>query len=117
MAAVPASLADTVTLKNGDHLTGTITGSDGKELTLKTDYAGEIKIQWTAVMDVTSAANPLYVVTLARKTVNGNDYMVGLRLGRPHGHRRRSARSARAAWPSCVPAPRSRLMRRVCIPG
>jgi putative salt-induced outer membrane protein YdiY len=70
MAAVPASLADTVALKNGDHLTGTITGSDGKELTLKTDYAGEIKIQWTAVMDVTSAA-ALYVVTADKKTVNG----------------------------------------------
>src|ERR1700679_188994 len=66
----PASRADTVALKNGDHLTGTITGSDGKELTLKTDYAGEIKIQWTAVMDVTSAA-ALYVVTADKKTVNG----------------------------------------------
>lgn len=75
-ALVPAALADTVTLKNGDHLTGSITGSDGKELTLKTDYAGEIKIQWTAVMDVTSA-NPLYVVTSGKKTVNGNLTMAG----------------------------------------
>jgi len=76
MATVPASLADTVVLKNGDHLTGTITGSDGKELTLKTDYAGEIKIQWTAVMDVTSA-QALYVVTSGKKTVNGNITMEG----------------------------------------
>src|SRR5437879_10425055 len=32
--------ADTVTLANGDRLTGMIVKSDGKQLTLKTDYAG-----------------------------------------------------------------------------
>jgi putative salt-induced outer membrane protein YdiY len=76
MAVVPPCLADTVALKNGDHLTGTITGSDGKELTLKTDYAGEIKIQWAAVTDVTSAG-PLYVVTADKKTVNGSISIAG----------------------------------------
>jgi putative salt-induced outer membrane protein len=66
-----SAFADTLTLKNDDRLTGTITGSDGKEITLKTDYAGEIKVQWSAIRQV-AAAKPLYVVTPDKKTVNGN---------------------------------------------
>jgi putative salt-induced outer membrane protein YdiY len=65
------SWADTVALKNGDRLTGTISGSDEKQITLKTDYAGEIKVQWTAIAELRSA-KPLYVVTPDKKTVNGN---------------------------------------------
>jgi putative salt-induced outer membrane protein YdiY len=67
----PQSAADTLSLKNGDRLTGTISDSDGKQITLKTEYAGEIKVQWTAVKDLTSA-KPLYVVTPEKKTVNGD---------------------------------------------
>ena len=62
--------ADQVVLSNGDRLTGTITKSDGKTLVIKTDLAGEITIQWTAVQSLTSAA-PLHVVTQAGKTVVG----------------------------------------------
>jgi hypothetical protein len=54
LAAVSASMADSVTLRNGDHLSGTIVNSDGKDLTLKTDYAGEIKINWSAMKEVSS---------------------------------------------------------------
>lgn len=42
VCAVSALFADQITLTNGDRLTGTIVKSDGKELTLKTDYAGEV---------------------------------------------------------------------------
>jgi putative salt-induced outer membrane protein YdiY len=66
-----ACSADTVVLKNGDHLTGMVTDSDGKQVTLKTDYAGEIKLQWSAISNLTSD-KPLYVVTPDKKTVNGN---------------------------------------------
>jgi putative salt-induced outer membrane protein YdiY len=69
LAAVSASMADSVTLSNGDHLSGTIVTSDGKNLSLKTDYAGEIKINWSAVKEV-SSDKPLFVVT-GDKTVNG----------------------------------------------
>jgi putative salt-induced outer membrane protein YdiY len=51
------SLADQVTLKNGDRLSGDIESSDGKALTLKTDYAGEITIQWDAVVGIESSQN------------------------------------------------------------
>jgi putative salt-induced outer membrane protein YdiY len=63
--------ADTLTLKNGDHLTGAITDSDGKQITLKTDYAGDIKVQMSAVKEMTSE-KPLYVLTPDKKTANGN---------------------------------------------
>jgi hypothetical protein len=69
LAAVSGSMADSVTLSNGDHLSGTIVTSDGKNLSLKTDYAGEIKINWSAVKEV-SSDKPLFVVT-GDKTVNG----------------------------------------------
>jgi putative salt-induced outer membrane protein YdiY len=42
-------LADEVKLKNGDRLTGTVTRLDDKELTLKTEYAGDLKIKREAV--------------------------------------------------------------------
>jgi putative salt-induced outer membrane protein YdiY len=71
LLAASEALADTLTLKNGDHFTGTITNSDGKQVTLKTDYAGEIKIQWSALRELTSE-KPLYVLTPDKKTVNGN---------------------------------------------
>ncbi|MGA7920058.1 MAG: DUF481 domain-containing protein [Candidatus Acidiferrales bacterium] len=65
-----AARADTVVLKNGDRLSGTIEVSDGKDVTLKTDYAGEIKIKWDAVTQVMTD-KPLYVVTPDKKTVSG----------------------------------------------
>jgi len=64
------AFGDTVVLKNGDRLTGTIESSDGKTITLKTDYAGEIKVQWSAVKDVTTD-KPLYVAKSDKTTVNG----------------------------------------------
>ena len=38
--------ADEVTLKNGDRLTGTIVRSDAKVLMIKSDFAGDVSIQW-----------------------------------------------------------------------
>jgi putative salt-induced outer membrane protein len=46
--------ADQITLKNGDRLTGTIEKSDGKELVIKTEFAGEVTVQWSAVQDIKS---------------------------------------------------------------
>ena len=50
-----AARADQVLLKNGDRLSGAIEKSDGKTLTLKTDYAGEVSVQWDAVTGIVSA--------------------------------------------------------------
>jgi putative salt-induced outer membrane protein len=54
--AVFASVAfgDQVTLKNGDRLSGNIVSSDEKALLLKTDYAGDVTIEWEAVVGIES---------------------------------------------------------------
>jgi putative salt-induced outer membrane protein len=70
VALAYGTFADTLVLKNGDHLTGTIESSDTKEITFKTDYAGEIKVQWSAVKE-TATDKPLYVVKTDKATVNG----------------------------------------------
>jgi hypothetical protein len=63
--------ADTLALKNGDHLTGTIETSDAKVITFKTDYAGEIKVPWSAIKETTTE-KPVYVVRTDKTTVNGS---------------------------------------------
>lgn len=71
--------ADTVTLENGDRLTGMIVKSDGKELVLKTDAADTVTLEWSAVRQITSTAL-LYVVTPQGTTVNGIVTMEGNNL-------------------------------------
>ena len=65
-----AALADQVTLKNGDRLTGQVVKSDTKELVLKTEFAGTVTIQWAAVETISSAA-PLYVHLTTGETLTG----------------------------------------------
>ena len=50
-----AAQADQLTLKNGDRLTGSIVKSDAKTLLLKTDFAGDITLQWEAVTSIVSS--------------------------------------------------------------
>lgn len=49
------SLADQITLKNGDHLTGKIATGDGKTLLLKTEFVGDVTIQWDAITAIESS--------------------------------------------------------------
>jgi putative salt-induced outer membrane protein len=81
MISVGTARADTVTLQNGDRLTGMVVKSDGKELTLKTDYSAApcessnsanrcITVQWSAVREIMSSA-PLFIVTPQGMTVGG----------------------------------------------
>lgn len=62
--------ADQVVIKNGDRITGTIEKSDGKTVVIKTDFAGEITVQWDQVKEITSDA-PLHVVGQGGKTAVG----------------------------------------------
>lgn len=54
------AVADQVVLTNGDRLTGQIVNFDGKTLTIKTAFAGDINLQWSAVQQITSD-QPLYL--------------------------------------------------------
>jgi putative salt-induced outer membrane protein len=69
LLAVPG-WADQVTLKNGDRLTGTISKSDGKELVIKTDYAGDVTVKFDAIQGISSTGD-LHVAMSGGKTAVG----------------------------------------------
>ena len=54
---VSVAAADQVTLKNGDHLTGTIVSGDAKTLLLKTEFVGDVTIKWDAITAIESSQN------------------------------------------------------------
>ena len=87
LCAIPA-LADQVTLKNGDRLTGTIIKSDGKDLVLKTDFAGDVTVKFDAIQGITSTGD-LHVVMSDGKTAvgpvstNGDNVVVATRAAGP----------------------------------
>lgn len=60
MVTSASSQADTVTLANGDRLTGTVLLLDGGTLVLKTSYAGELRIAWSQVVQL-STEEPVLV--------------------------------------------------------
>lgn len=64
-----SAVADQIVLKNGDRLSGSITKSDGKELVIKTDYAGDVTVKFDAIQSITSTGD--LNVSLAGKTVVG----------------------------------------------
>lgn len=66
----PLLLADQVTLKNGDRLSGSIISSDAKTLTLKSEYAGAVQITWDAITDITSTQS-LYLGSKGGQTIVG----------------------------------------------
>jgi hypothetical protein len=57
-----AVFADQITLKNGDHLSGTIVKSDGKTLVLHTEFAGDVTVQFPAITQI-STEKELHVTT------------------------------------------------------
>src|SRR5215472_14990922 len=63
-------LADQVSLKNGDRLTGTIVKSDGKTLILHTDYAGDVNLNWSAIQGMQSGQE-LHVQLQDGRTIVG----------------------------------------------
>src|SRR6266704_4221194 len=65
-----ASFADQIVLTNGDRLTGTITKSDDKTLVIKTEFAGDVTVQWPAVQEIHSM-QALHLVTRGEKTLVG----------------------------------------------
>ena len=65
-----ALLADQVTLKNGDRLTGTVVKSDGKTLVLHTEAAGDVTIQFGAIQEI-KTEQELHVTLKGGKTAVG----------------------------------------------
>lgn len=65
-----AALADQVTLKNGDRLTGIIVKSDGKDLVLHTEAGGDITLKFDAIQEI-KTDEPLHVTLKNKKTAVG----------------------------------------------
>jgi len=65
------AIADQVVLKNGDRITGTIVKSDGKSLTLKSEFAGTVSIPMDAIVQI-SSDQQLHVVTKEGQTITGS---------------------------------------------
>ena len=63
-------MADQVILKNGDRLTGTIVKSDGKSLTIKSEFAGTVAVLWDAIEQI-SSDQPLYLTLKDGQVVVG----------------------------------------------
>ena len=65
-----ASFADQIVLTNGDRLTGAIMKSDDKTLVIKTEFAGDVTVQWPAVQEIHSTQT-LHLVTRGEKMLVG----------------------------------------------
>jgi putative salt-induced outer membrane protein YdiY len=70
LATAFTTLADTVVLKNGDHVTGTFVSADGKTVAIKTPYEGQISLKWSDVTQITTSG-PIYVTTNSKRTLSG----------------------------------------------
>jgi putative salt-induced outer membrane protein len=84
-----AAAADQVTLKNGDRISGTIQSADDKTLLLKTDYEGDVTIQWDAVVGIQSTQDLTVTLKNGAKlsgkvsTTDGNFVVAGAPSGTP----------------------------------
>jgi putative salt-induced outer membrane protein YdiY len=74
-----ATMADEVTLKNGDRLTGSISTLDDKKLVIKTAYAGEVAIARDAIAKIESD-QPLFFELSDGQTLVGTVTTVGEKL-------------------------------------
>jgi putative salt-induced outer membrane protein YdiY/small nuclear ribonucleoprotein (snRNP)-like protein len=64
------TFGDQVTLKNGDRLTGTIVKFDQEKLVMKAEYAGDVSLQWNAVVSIVST-QALHVTLKNGRTIEG----------------------------------------------
>jgi len=62
--------ADEVWLKNGNYLSGKIVRLENEKLVIKTSFAGEIRIDWTAVSGI-ETDEPVFIKTDDSRQING----------------------------------------------
>ena len=74
-----AGLADQITMKDGDRITGAIVKKDGDNLTVKSKNFGTVTLKWADVAMVKSD-QPLNITLAGGKTVKGNIETQGDRI-------------------------------------
>jgi hypothetical protein len=57
-------------MSNGDRPSGLIVKSDGKELVIKTEFAGEVIVQWAAITEINST-DTLHLLVRDRQALAG----------------------------------------------
>jgi putative salt-induced outer membrane protein len=62
--------ADTVVMKNGDKLTGTVVTTNEKNVVFKSELAGEVSIAWDNITEI-SSTTPVVVTLSDGKTISG----------------------------------------------
>lgn len=75
---VQSGLADQITMKDGDRITGTVVKKDGGTVTVKSKNFGEIKLKWDDVAEIRTD-QPLNVV-VGGQTVKANVQSQGARI-------------------------------------
>ena len=70
LALSTQTLADQITLKNGDRVTGKIVKTDGGKLVVTTELLGDVSVDLAAVTNITTD-QPLYVTLEDGRTVSG----------------------------------------------
>jgi putative salt-induced outer membrane protein YdiY len=87
LALSTPAVADQIVLKNGDRITGSITKSDGKQIVIKTDYAGDVTVKFDAIQSMTSTGDLNVTVdgktVLGSLTTTGSDVVVATKNGTP----------------------------------
>ena len=81
LGCVSSLYAEQVTLKNGDRLTGTILSVSDKKLSMKTEHAGTVTIDWDAVAQF-SSEQPMVVTRTDKQVVSGTVKSEGFGSGR-----------------------------------
>ena len=79
LAAFVSLRADLVTLKNGDRISGLIIESDREAMTMKTEFLGEVKIQWEPIERI-QAEQTLFVTDQDGQVLVGPVSTEGARL-------------------------------------
>ncbi|HEV8133394.1 MAG TPA: DUF481 domain-containing protein [Pyrinomonadaceae bacterium] len=64
------AIADQITLKNGDRVTGKIVKSDGGKLVVKTELIGDVSVDLSAVTNITTD-RPMHLTLADGRTVSG----------------------------------------------
>lgn len=72
-------MADQIVMKNGDRVTGSIVKKDAKNLTIKTEYFGEVTLPWDKVDSVT-ADKPINIQLSSGQIVEGSLATTGEKL-------------------------------------
>ena len=108
-----SAIADTVEIKNGSRLVGTITKLDGGNVYLKTDYAGDVVIKQENVSSITTD-QPISVRLKSGTVLQGTvaSDAGGVKISGADGQLSTTVDKVAATWPAGAEDPQTTALRR-----